>query len=106
MDPYALPLRPSLTDLAGYADDRNTYRNFVRWVNKQPWRKALPQPDEPLALVFGFRASGVELLLRSSYDTHAEGTGPIEGPEKEEKRTTLRGLVARADAAQDASSWI
>ena len=34
-------LRPSLRDLAGYADDRNSYRNFIGWVNRQPMEKDL-----------------------------------------------------------------
>ena len=35
-------------ELASYQNDGNAYRNFVRWIGKQPWRKALPEPDENL----------------------------------------------------------
>ena len=32
---------------ASCSGDTNVYRNFVRWVEKQPWRKILPRPKEP-----------------------------------------------------------
>ena len=32
---------------ASCSGDQNVYRNFVRWVEKQPWRKILPRPKAP-----------------------------------------------------------
>ena len=48
--------RNSLCDLAGYAADKNVYRSFINWINRQPWRKVLPRPRETLAsaLSLGF----------------------------------------------------
>ena len=37
-------LRANLVDLASYQIDKNCYRNFIRWIERQKWRAALPQP--------------------------------------------------------------
>ena len=39
-------LRSSLRDLASYANDHNSYRNFIRWINRQAWRRILPNAVE------------------------------------------------------------
>ena len=37
--------RSNLVDLASYNMDRNVFRNFNRWIERQEWRKSLPQPQ-------------------------------------------------------------
>ena len=76
-------LRNNLVDLASYSDDKNTYRNFVRWVERQPWRKGLPAADEHLICNYHVKfAMLTSVFLNSNF--LAEGSCAATGPEKGE----------------------
>ena len=92
--------RSSLCDLAGYSSEKNVYRTFITWINRQSWRKVLPRPREKP----GINEIGVINSVNSARSAISKGGGFTAGQAEAEGRADFSWKVACPAASRDAGA--